>query len=267
MTQVSRIDEPDERLDQDRSTHLSYSRINRYLTCPEQYRLYYLERLRPKVESAGLVFGALVHVALADLFRNGVEPVQTFLHEWQNLKEVQLDYGKRESWESLKAKGEKLLQKFLKEEAPKIRKVMGVERKFELAVTSLDQPFVGIVDLFSELGGQTTIVDFKTANADYEAHTVELSDQLTAYFLGEPEAQQVALCVLVKTKEPRIEWHVSKRDAGHLAEYLDKVSIVAGDIACGKFYKRPGKWCSYCDYLPVCLGDKKKVQETLVRIT
>jgi hypothetical protein len=57
-----------------------------------------------------------------------------------------------------------------------------------------------------------------------------------------PEAQQVALCVLVKTKEPRIEWHVSKRDAGHLAEYLAKVRIVAEDIARGKFYKRPGKW-------------------------
>ena len=26
--------------------HLSHSRINRYLLCPEQYRLYYVEKLR-----------------------------------------------------------------------------------------------------------------------------------------------------------------------------------------------------------------------------
>jgi CRISPR/Cas system-associated exonuclease Cas4 (RecB family) len=162
---------------------------------------------------------------------------------------------------------EKLLQKFLKEEAPKIRKVVGVERKFEIAVTSLGQPFVGIVDLLSEVNGQTTIVDFKTANADYEEHTVALSDQLTAYFLGEPEARQVALCVLVKTKEPRIEWHVSKRNASHLTEYIAKVGLIAEDIARGKFYKRPGKWCSYCDFLPVCLGDKQRAQEMLVKIT
>jgi CRISPR/Cas system-associated exonuclease Cas4 (RecB family) len=262
MTAPSRINEPDEALDQDHVAHLSYSRINRYLTCPEQYRLYYVERLRPRIESAGLVFGALVHVALADLFRNGTDPTATFLTEWQNLKDVELDYGKKESWQSLKDKGEKLLQKFLKEEAPKIRKVFGVERKFELAVTSLSQPFVGIVDLLSEVDGQTTIVDFKTANADYEEHTVALSDQLTAYFLGEPEARKVALCVLVKTKEPRIEWHISRRNASHLAEYLDKVRIVAEDIARGKFYKRPGKWCSYCDFLAVCLGDKQKARRS-----
>ena len=49
MTGTSRIREPEEALEQDQAPHLSYSRINRYLTCPEQYRLYYLERLRPKV--------------------------------------------------------------------------------------------------------------------------------------------------------------------------------------------------------------------------
>jgi CRISPR/Cas system-associated exonuclease Cas4 (RecB family) len=266
MTAPSRINEPEEALDQNHGPHLSYSRINRYLTCPEQYRLYYVERLRPRIESAGLVFGALVHIALADLFRKGTDPVATFLHEWQNLKEVPLDYGRKESWETLKDKGEKLLQRFVKEEAPKIQKVFGVEKKFELAMTSLDQPFIGIVDLLSEVDGRMTIVDFKTANAGYEEHTVALSDQLTAYFLGEPEAKRVALCVLVKTKEPRIEWHFAKRNSDHLKEYLAKVRLVSEDIARGKFYKRAGKWCSYCDFLPVCLGDKKKVQEKLVKI-
>ena len=77
---------------------------------------------------------------------------------------------------------------------------------------------------------------------------------------------QVALCVLVKTKEPRIEWHFAKRSADALAEYLEKVRLVSDDIAAGKFYKRPGRQCASCDFLPVCLGDKKKTQETLVRI-
>ena len=93
-----------------------------------------------------------------------------------------------------------------------------------------------------------------------------LSDQLTAYTLAEPEAEQVALCILVKTKEPRIEWHFAKRGAGDLAEYLDKVRLVSDDIAAAKFYKRPGKHCAWCDFLPVCLGDKKKARDTLVRI-
>jgi CRISPR/Cas system-associated exonuclease Cas4 (RecB family) len=266
MTGTSRIREPEEALEQDQAPHLSYSRINRYLTCPEQYRLYYLERLRAKVESAALVFGVFIHVALADLFRAGVDPVETFRREWENLRAAELRYNKRESWEDLKDKGERLLEKFLREEAPKIRKVLGVEQKFELSVSSLHLPFIGSMDLVAEVDGSTTIVDFKTAASAYEDHEVELSDQLTAYWLAGPQAQNVALCVLVKTKEPRIEWHRAKRNPDALVKYLAKVRLISEDIAAGKFYKRPGRHCGYCDFLPVCLGDKQKAQATLVKI-
>jgi CRISPR/Cas system-associated exonuclease Cas4 (RecB family) len=267
MTATSLIKDHEELLDQEATPHLSYSRINRYLNCPEQYRLYYLENLRPRIESAGLLFGALIHVALAELFRTGTEPVEAFLSEWQNLKNIELRYSNRDSWQSLKGKGEKLLEKFLKEEVPKIQKVLSVEKKFELAVTSLGLPFIGIVDLKAQVEGQTTIVDFKTAASDYEDHEVALSDQLTTYWLADPQAQRVALCVLVKTKEPRIEWHFAERDSERLSEYLAKVRLIADDIASRKFYKRPGKHCGYCDFLSVCLGNMKEAQETLVRTT
>lgn len=258
--------EQEELLDHQPTPHLSYSRINRYLTCPEQYRLYYVERLRPKVDGAGLVFGALIHASLADYFRSGTDPVEAFRRAWENLKIVELRYNSRESWDDLYVKGGNLLKKFLAEEAPRIEKLFGIERDFKLMVASLDLPFVGIVDLVAQVDGEFTVVDFKTAASDYEDHEVELSDQLTAYWAAVPEAKQVALCVLIKTKEPRIEWHFAERNAHHLVEYLDKVQLVAEDIAAVKFYKRPGKHCGYCDFLPVCLGDKKKAQETLVRI-
>jgi hypothetical protein len=32
------------------------------------------------------------------------------------------------------------------------------------------------------------------------------------------------------------------------------------------FYKRPGKWCRYSDYLPVCLGDQQEVDETVAEV-
>src|SRR5947209_18016018 len=219
MTAISRIKDSEATLDQNTPPHLSHSRINRYLTCPEQYRLYYVERLRPRIESAGLVFGALIHVAIADLFRTGEDPVEHFKRDWQNLKDVELRYKQREAWDNFNAKGEKLLQKFLTEEAPKIRQAFGIERKFELQITTLDAPFVGIIDLVGQVDDRLTVIDFKTAGSDYEDHEAALSDQLTAYALAEPEAHQVALCVLVKTKEPRIEWPFAKRSADVLAEY------------------------------------------------
>src|SRR3989442_14714729 len=134
------IKETEELLDQEPIPHLSHSRVNRYLTCPEQYRLYYVEKLRPRIESASLVFGVVIHAAIADLFRTGEDPVEHFVRNWHNLKEVELRYKKRESWDDFNAKGEKLLKKFLAEEAPKIRQAFSVERKFELRVTASPLP-------------------------------------------------------------------------------------------------------------------------------
>jgi hypothetical protein len=76
----------------------------------------------------------------------------------------------------------------------------------------------------------------------------------------------VALCVFVKAKAPRIEWHTARRDAGQMTEYLRKAEVVAQAIAAGHFYKRPGWWCSGCDYLPKCIGDEAEARRRLVRV-
>lgn len=123
-----------------------------------------------------------------------------------------------------------------------------------------------MIDLLADMDGKKTVVDFKTSGSAYENHEVILSDQLTAYQLAEPEAEQTALCVLIKTKEPQIEWHVARRNGAQLIEFLAKAEILAHQIATGLFYKRPGKWCSWCDYLSVCTGDAERAKETLVQI-
>jgi hypothetical protein len=204
---------------------------------------------------------------LAALFRTGEDPVANFARAWREVQTADLAYGARDSWERLARIGRTLLAKFLNEEARRLQRVQASERPFRLGVTTLGAPFVGVIDLVADLGGKRTVVDFKTAAAGYPEHEAALSDQLTACHLGEPDAEQAALCVLVKTNEPRVEWHVTSREPGRIVEYLAKVSLVAGAIARGEFYKRPGRWCGYCDFLPLYVGDNKKVDETLVRIT
>src|SRR5712664_320412 len=81
--------------------HLSFSRIDRYLHCPEQYRLYYVENLRPRLTSASLVFGHTVHEALALMFQEGVDPVKYFLDTWKGTKDGEINFGKKESWDKL----------------------------------------------------------------------------------------------------------------------------------------------------------------------
>ena len=246
--------------------YLSHSRVNRYLHCPEQYRLYYVERWRPKIQDAGLVFGQLVHEAIAQFFRTGVLPAESFANAWNALGNEPLNYNQRDSWDLMRQKGIALLTKFLDEEVPRLGNVTAIEQSFALRITSLHLTLVGVIDLVAELDDVRTVIDFKTAVSAYQDHDVQLSDQLTAYQLAEPEAQQVALCVFVRTKEPRIDWYLSARQPAHLAEYLAKAGVVAHAIGAGHFYKRPGRWCSYCDYLPVCLWDQEKVRETLVQV-
>lgn len=266
MATAALVKAKEEALDSNSTPHLSFSRINRYLLCPEQYRLYYVENLRPKVESASLAFGALVHRALAGLFNGGADPVEAFTGDWTNLKDSPLRYSANDSWQKLMDQGQALLTKFVREELPKIKNVAGVEKVFELGISSLDLPFIGVIDLVAEVRGKRAVIDFKTSQSRYASHEVVLADQLTAYQLGEPAAAQVALCVFVKSKTPKIEWHVTKRTPGQLMAYLEKAEYVGQQIQTGRFYLRPGRWCSQCDFLPVCLGDKKKVRDTLIQV-
>jgi RecB family exonuclease len=254
-------DEPSEH-----APHVSHSRINRYLTCPEQYRLYYIENLRPKVPPATLVFGSIMHQTLAVLFQKKSDPYVFLEESWGMLKHIPIAYNQRESWDKLKASGKALLTKFINEELPKIREVKAVERPFTLSVTSLDLPFVGVIDLVADVDSKDTVVDFKTAGSAPDEHEAHMSDQLTAYMLAKPQANALALCVLVKTKEPQIIWQPTHRTGAQLGEYLAKAGYVAREITAGRFYKRTGMWCAWCDFLPVCLGNMQKANESLVTV-
>jgi len=258
--------DPDEPVVPSQTPYLSHSRLSRYLHCPEQYRLYYIENLRPKHVSANLAFGQAVHEALAELFRTGGEPVKRFQEQWRIAQEMELDYGARDSWEKLKTTGEILLARFAAEERPNLSEIAAIEKVFELGISNLDLPFVGIIDLVATFSGKKTVIDFKTAAQSFDDHEVVLSDQLSAYQLAEPSAQQVALCVLIKAKVPKIEWHLTNRTPQQLTEYLAKAGLIAREITAGHFYKRPGKWCAWCDFLPVCTGDMKQAGETLIRV-
>jgi predicted nucleic acid-binding protein len=50
--------------------------------------------------------------------------------------------------------------------------------------------------------------------------------------------------VLVKTKEPRIDWHISRREGTNLSTYLAKVEHIAREIAAGHFRQVPLPCCS-----------------------
>ena len=157
--------EVDERIANRKSPHLSHSRVSRYLHCPEQYRLYYVENMRPRFPSSNLVFGQVVHEALAALFQSGEDPLAKFQNSWRAVREVDLTYGPRDSWGKLSMTGEALIAKFVEEELPRLSNVTASEKAFQLSITSLDLPFIGIIDLVADLDGKRTVADFKTSSS------------------------------------------------------------------------------------------------------
>lgn len=243
--------------------HLSHSQITKYETCPRQFYHYYVEGLRPAQVSASLVFGTSVHEALAAHFSSGEDPVSFFAAEWGLHEDDDLRYAGRDSWASLNDKGLGLMAYFLAHERDRLTKISGIESKFSVQVSSLPVPLVGVIDLVAELDGILTVIDWKTSSSSYGEEDVHLSDQLTTYTLAHPEIPDVAYGLFVKTKEPRFEWHRSRRTGEEVGDLLRKAERVVSDIQAGRFDKRPGDHCSYCDFLPLCLGRKAEAASTL----
>jgi hypothetical protein len=146
-----------------------------------------------------------------------------------------------------------------------ISRIIAVEKCFELGIAGLDMTIVGAIDLIADIDGISTVLDFKTSPCGYEKHAVALSDQLTMNRIAEPAIEQTGFCVLIKTKDSQIQWHASTRNKEKLSEILEKAEYVAQEIRADRYYRRPEKWCSWCDYLPVCIENGRKTEEALMQ--
>src|SRR5262249_19787158 len=152
-----------------------------------------------------------VHAALAAHFRSAYDPIASFDAAWCRYQDQPVTYTGSESWLRLRDTGRALLQTFMANDRWRIRTVYDVEKRFAVTMAGLPRPIIGIIDLIADMDGRRTVIDWKTAGQHYGPWSADLSDQLTTYWLAEPQAEQVAFGVLLKTKSPEIQWVVSRR--------------------------------------------------------
>lgn len=247
----------------------SHSRVSRYDFCPRAYRYYYIDGWRPKQKKPALLFGDAVDLALQAFFRAGEDPASAFEALWEKQKNAPVVWGKRNSWEGFLEIGRKLLELFLKEEAHRFSEVTpeNIQRRLTTDLDGIE--VVGYPDLYCKVDGLLSLIDFKTAASSYDPDEVALNEQLTAYWwlllTNALPVERVAFCVLLKLKEPRIEWHFSTRREEEIVEYREKLRIVAADIERGRFPKKSAS-CGLlggCDFKPLCLGNEEKIQSGL----
>ena len=249
---------------------LSHSKVTRHDFCPRAYQHYYVEGWRPIAKRPPLLFGEAVDRALTALFQRDADPVAVFAEACEALKAVPVAWGKRHTWEALRDIGQGVLARFVAEERPRFSEVRPECVQRPLSADVAGTTVIGYPDLYAHVDGLRTLVDFKTAQASYDPEEVRLNEQLTAYWWlleanGVP-VDRVAFCVLLKLKDPRIEWHFATRSPEDVAEYQEKLALVASDMVRGRFPKKTsscGQWGG-CDYRPLCLGDEAAIRKDLV---
>lgn len=68
------------------STKLSHSQISKYMQCGHSYKLHYIDKIRPKVTHAALIFGSAIDAALGALLTEKGNPEHVFETAFTNNK-------------------------------------------------------------------------------------------------------------------------------------------------------------------------------------
>ncbi len=194
-------------------THLSYSQISTYLTCPLRYKLHYVDLIPPAFTSAALTFGSSIHEAVAAYYQSRLEgdPIRpdqmldVYRDTWRNAEGVKFFNGDNE--ESLLKKAEQLISVFHEQVDPHVT-VLGVEEFFEFNIEGVP-PFQGYIDLIEESPeGIITVADLKTAAKKLGDNTVHSNLQTHGLFIGaealgfDPDQAHAAARRAHKDQEP-----------------------------------------------------------------
>ena len=251
--------------------NLSHSKIRTFEDCSMKFKYKYINHYYASKKSANLEFGKAVHKALEKLFMEEIDPVKTFVDIWSKFEDIELEYSRYDNFEKLMKSGRILMQDFMENEYEKFVETLAAENWLKFDVDEQTK-FFGRGDWTGKVitpDGElvTAIVDFKTSGRKYDDTKVNFNDQLTAYYHARKrfsfDIDKVAYLVFIKTKEPKIQWLFADRTEEQEKEYLEKIREDYRQIMEGKFYREYGMSCKWCDYAPLCLGDKKKAKEEL----
>lgn len=232
--------------------YLSVSGLKNYLSCPHKYYKAQIEKLRPIVPKAYFSFGKAIHKGIEKKIVENLNPVEVFQEVWAYEEAVDMQYGSRETHAILKEVGSRMLSAWESDITTQELLEVPARCEAELQAEVGGIPIYGIVDYLSE----EAVIDWKTASSEYgEEKALDL--QLPFYSLllessGHNPERLYGFGVLVKNKTPRVQYmFLLQRDTGELKELVQRAweGIIAGE-----FPRISNSTCSYCDFLPLCLG-------------
>jgi len=244
----------------------SHSQLSTYETCPHQYKLSYIDKIKVETEGIEAFMGSRVHDALEKLYRdlkvtklNSLEEIIDYYHQsWEkNWNEMVQIIRKGYSAEDYRRLGEKCITDYYKRYYPFDQgKTLGLEENIYFP---LDQEkgysIRGFIDRLALLDHSILeIHDYKTSGRLPTQGNVNSDRQLAFYQMG----------VVGKWKdiqEIRLIWHYlafdteirSSRTPEELhrlrRETLELIRKIETDR---QFLPKEGPLCNWCDYQSFC---------------
>ncbi len=244
----------------------SHSQLSTYETCPHQYKLAYINKIKTETEGIEAFMGSRVHDALEKLYRdlkvtklNSLEDLLTFYHQsWEkNWNEMVQVIRKQYSAEDYRRLGEKCITDYYGRYYPFDQgRTLGIEENIYFPLEEEKGYSIrGFIDRVTLVDSSILeIHDYKTSNRLPTKEDVESDRQLAFYQMGVAEKWQ-------DIREVRLIWHYlafdveiqSSRTPEELhqlrQETLELIQKIERDR---QFIPKEGPLCNWCDYQGFC---------------
>ncbi len=247
----------------------SYSRIGTYENCPFQFKLRYIDRIKPDTEGVEAFMGSRVHESLEKLYRDKSMAKTPSLEELLDFYRVNWDKNihdgvvvvrKDYSHDNYKEIGKICIEEYYGRYFPfEQAKTIALEKRIEVPLGEADLKFVGFIDrLDRREDGTYEIHDYKTASTLPNQAEIDQDKQLALYQLGiEP--------LWDDTRNIELVWHYlkfdkelrSKRDQDSLDALKDEFLSRIHEIeTTERFEPKESALCNWCGYQDLCPSKK-----------
>ncbi len=244
----------------------SHSQLSTYETCPQQYRLAYIEKIKTETEGIEAFMGSRVHDALEKLYRdlkvtklNTLEELLNFYHQsWEkNWNDMVQIIRKEYNAEDYRRLGEKCVSDYYKRYYPFDQgKTLGLEENIYFPLEEEKGYWIrGFIDRLTLVDNSILeIHDYKTSNRLPSQEDAKSDRQLAFYQMGVGGKWQ-------NIQEVKLIWHYLTFDteihSSRTPEQLHQLREVTLELirrieTDKQFFPKEGPLCNWCDYQGFC---------------
>jgi RecB family exonuclease len=234
---------------------ISYSRFSTYQTCPQRYKLQFVDRVPVPVAPA-VHFGAAIHEALSFMYHPShlrrppvEEVVAVFVKAWAS-RGADAEERERQAYFE---HGVDILRRHYERHPPQEeRRTAATEKPFNIPLDG-EHMIGGVIDRVDVLAGdRLEVIDYKTSRTMPDEREMALNAQMAIYRMAAEHlypGREVTTTLIYLVHD--YEMRLSQTDQ-FLAETRAQLRDAIVGIQLEDFDPRPGRHCDWCDYQRYC---------------